>query len=219
VFLKPLKESAATNLLVWTATRQQSYELDPPGDLASMNVLVRNAPPSVQTTKAQSATLEPPSDQEIQRIANLVLTQAMIGAENISRDGIKTSQDHIAVEIEQVFRTKDALYLRYSIANLTKHPFRVTTPDIYALSPSEQPISLVSLRDHQLSPQMVSGLKIGARSSLPIMSAESRIQDLAPGEKTTGVISIRSGQLNPPQLYELHFGNDQDRPVTVQAVL
>lgn len=219
VFLKPLKEGASTNLFVWTATRQQSYELDPAGDLSKMNVLIRNLPSSAQSREGQNALLEEPSDREIQRIASLVLTQALIGTEAISREGIKTEQDRVEVNLEQVFRAKDALYLRYSIANLTKHPFRVTAPDIYALTPSQIPISLVSLRDHQLPQPTVDSFKIATKTNLPVVSAELQIRDLAPGQKTAGVVSIKGSQANPPQLYELEFGKDQNRTISVRAVL
>ena len=44
VFIKPLKDGVSTNLFIWTASRQIAYEIDPAGDLAKMNVIVRNAP-------------------------------------------------------------------------------------------------------------------------------------------------------------------------------
>ena len=34
VFVKPLREGVSTNLFVWTASRELSYELDPAGQLA-----------------------------------------------------------------------------------------------------------------------------------------------------------------------------------------
>jgi hypothetical protein len=219
VFLKPLKEGASTNLFIWTATRQQSYELDPAGDLSKMNVLVRNLPSSTPSRTAQNKSPEEPSDREIQRIASLVLPQALIGAEGISHEGIKTEQNHIEVDLEQVFRARDALYLRYSIANLTKHPFRVTTPNVYSLSPSRLAISLESLRDHQLPRQTADSFEIQAKTNLPVTNAEFQAQDLAPGQKAIGVVSIKGSWANPPELYELQFGNDQDQPVTVRAVL
>jgi type IV secretory pathway VirB9-like protein len=46
VFVMPLREKVATNLFVWTASRQLSYELDPAGQLATMDVVVRNDPPA-----------------------------------------------------------------------------------------------------------------------------------------------------------------------------
>ena len=44
VFVKPLREGVSTNLFVWTASRELSYELDPAGQLAAMDVLVRTEP-------------------------------------------------------------------------------------------------------------------------------------------------------------------------------
>ena len=46
VFVKPLREGVSTNLFVWTASRELSYELDPAGQLRAMDVLVRTEPAS-----------------------------------------------------------------------------------------------------------------------------------------------------------------------------
>ena len=53
VFVKPLREGVSTNLFVWTASRELSYELDPAGQLAAMDVLVRTDPPPNPHTSAQ----------------------------------------------------------------------------------------------------------------------------------------------------------------------
>ena len=53
VFVKPLREGVSTNLFVWTASRELSYELDPAGQLAAMDVLVRTEPaPNPHTQRA-----------------------------------------------------------------------------------------------------------------------------------------------------------------------
>src|SRR5260370_37395731 len=44
VFIKPLREGVSTNLFIWTTAPQLTYEIDPVGDVAQMNVIVRNAP-------------------------------------------------------------------------------------------------------------------------------------------------------------------------------
>ncbi len=95
----------------------------------------------------------------------------------------------------------------------------MTTPDVGSLLPTAQPISLLSLRDHQISSQTLASFKAKPGTSLPVLEGESMTRDLAPGEKTTGVISIRHGAGNPPQIFQLHFGADQGGPLVVQAVL
>jgi hypothetical protein len=82
VFVKPLREGVSTNLFVWTASRELSYELDPVGKLATMDVLVRTEPAPNPHTSARAAA--EPSDAEIRKIASLVLTQAIMGS-RISR--------------------------------------------------------------------------------------------------------------------------------------
>ena len=217
VFIKPLREGVSTNLFVWTASRQISYELDPAGPLATMDVLIRTepAPKPIAIARASGEA----TSAEIRKIASLVLAQAMMGVEDIAHDSSKPSSDQVRVDLEQVYRAKDQIYIRYSITNQTKAPFRLTTPDVYAPLPTQRPISLMSLRNHQLSPQTFGAFKAKLGSSLTVVQAESTIRDLAPGQKTTGVLSIGSSQSNPPQLYQLNFGTDQGRSLTVEAVL
>jgi hypothetical protein len=217
VFVMPLREKVSTNLFVWTASRQVSYELDPAGQLATMDVLIRNEPPADQHKNALNP--EEITDAEVRKIASLVLTQELMGVQDIAHDPQKAPSESVQIHLEQVYRAKDQLYIRYSVTNQTKAPFRVTTPDVSAPLPMQQPISLIGLRNHQLSPQTFMAFKAKQGSTLPVVQAESVARDLAPGEKTIGVIGIRSSQNNPPQLYQLNFGADRGRPLTVEAVL
>ena len=217
VFIKPLQDGVSTNLFVWTATRELSYELDPAGQVAQMDVLVRAEPnPASQAAKLTSAG---PSDADIQKIASLVLTQTLSGVEDISHDVGKQPADRINVDLEQVFRAKDRIYVRYSITNLTKASFRVLPPDVFVSKPTQQPISLVSLKNHQLTSRTFSAFK--ARRISPVGAAQSGsgARDLAPGEKTTGVVSVGVSTTDRPQLYQFDFGANQNGPVRVEAVL
>jgi hypothetical protein len=217
VFVKPLQQGVSTNLFVWTATRELSYELDPAGQLAAMDVLVRAEPAPKPHTTAQAAA--EPSDAEIRKIASLVLTQTMMGVEDVAHDSEKRAPNRVEISIEQVYRAKDRIYIRYSVANQANAPFRVTTPDVYAPLPTEQPISLVSLRNHQIASQTFAAFKAKQGSTVAVVQAESVARDLAPGDKTTGVISIEISAGNAPQIYQLNFGADQSGPLKVEAVL
>src|SRR5580658_5552930 len=217
VFVKPLREGVSTNLFVWTASRELSYELDPAGQLAAMDVLVRTDPPP-NPQKTSQAAVEP-SDVEIRKIASLVLTQAMMGVEDIAHDADKRAADRVEVTLDQVYRAKDQIYIRYSVVNQSQVPFRVTTPDVSAPLPTEQPVSLVSLKNHQITSRTFAAFKVKQGSSLPVVQAESVTRDLAPGEKTTGVISIGSSPATVPQIYQLNFGADQSGSLKVEAVL
>jgi hypothetical protein len=217
VFVKPLREGVSTNLFVWTASRELSYELDPAGQLAAMDVLVRTDPAPILHTNTQAAA--EPSDAEIRKVASLILTQAMMGIEDIAHDGDKRPADRVQVTLEQVYRAKGRMYIRYSVVNQTKAPFRVTTPDVSAPLPTEEPVSLLSLKNHQITSSTFAAFKVKQGSNLPIVQAESVTRDLASGEKTTGVISIGSSPATEPQIYQLSFGADQNGSLLVEAVL
>ena len=217
IFLKPLREGVSTNLFVWTASRELSYELDPAGQLAQMDVLVRAEPvPNPHTTTQASAE---PSDAEIRKIGSLVLTQAMMGVEEIVHDAEKHGTGRVEVDLEQVYRAKDRIYIRYSVTNKSKAPFRVTTPDVCAPVPTEQPVSLLSLRNHQITSRTLTAFKAKQISGIEVIEAEAAARDLAPGAKTAGVISIGTSTGNPPQIYQLNFGADQNGSLKVEAVL
>jgi hypothetical protein len=221
VFLKPAREKESTNLFIWTATRQLSYELDPAGDVASLNVVICELPPSgAQATVGQTASLGAAHDDaEIQKIASVVLTQAMLGSQDIAHDEPKVARGRVNVELNQVFRGKEATYIRYSIANTTDHPYRVTTPDVAAMLPTQMPAPLASLRNHQLRQSFADDFKAKRGQPLTVVSADISAKDLAPGQSVTGVVGVRNAQTNPPQLFELHFGTDSTLPVTAEAVL
>lgn len=217
VFIEPLREGVSTNLFIWTESRQLTYELNPAGQLATMDVLIRTEP--AQKSRPVASASAEPSDVEIHKIASLVLAQAMLGVQDIARDGHRSVADRVEVDLEQVYRAKDQLYIRYSITNQTKEPFRLTTPDVSAPLPTQLPISLLGLRNHQLSTQTFDAFKAKPGSSFTVAQTESVARDLAPGQRTTGVLSIESTEGNPPQIFQLNFGSDHGKPLTVEAVL
>ena len=142
-----------------------------------------------------------------------------MGVEDIAHDADKRPADRVQVTLDQVYRAKDRMYIRYSVVNQTKTPFRVTTPDVSAPLPTEQPVSLLSLRNHQITSKTFAAFKAKQGSNLPVAQADSLTRDLAPGEKTTGVIGIGSSTAAVPQIYQLSFGADQNGPLKVEAVL
>jgi hypothetical protein len=219
VFVMPLREKVSTDLFVWTASRQLSYELDPAGQLVTMDVLIRNDPPA--NTHTATPPSSEPTDAEIHKIASLVLAQTMMGVQDIAHDSVKPKSiaGRVEVALEQVYRSKDQLYIRYSIDNQSNAPFRLTTPDVSTLLPTQRPMSLLGLVNHQLSAQIFAAFEAKPGSSLTVIQADSAERDLAPGKRTTGVVSVGSPQGNPPEIYQLNFGYDQNRPLMAEAVL
>lgn len=214
VLLQPLKESATTNLILWTASRQISYELDAPGDVAKMNVLVRNLPASAR------AAVDAPSAKERQQIAAAATTQAMLGAQDIvAAQPVKLSTTEVSAAILHVLHTGEGTYLGYQIVNHSTTPFRVTTPSITRLSPSQTPVSLLALRNHELSPQTLSGFKAKPDETATSVAGESIETDVLPGASTTGYVLVHTNTGIAPEIYQLNFGSSASGSLVETVVI
>jgi Conjugal transfer protein len=205
VFVKPLKPGVSTDLFVWTASRRFAYELEPAGEVKNMNFAIDSPAPAPK--------LIPDSHEQMTKVADMLLTKALLGAERIDSSGIKDAKDRITVRVEQVFESSNTLYIHYSISNLTSQPYRVLAPTIHQLLPSAPAVSLPSFAHSQLSERMVRKLGQTRRIMLPVANAEIERGDLAPGQHTRGVIAIRQ-QFNGPTVFELVFADRGDHHVT-----
>jgi len=78
VFVKPIKSGAATDLFVWTASRRFAYELEITQEVKNMNFAIDSAQP------APAPTPKPVVDTETDQFADVVLTRALLGTENIN---------------------------------------------------------------------------------------------------------------------------------------
>jgi len=214
VLLQPLKDGASTNLLLWTATRQVSYELDAPGDVHKMNVLVRSVPAS-----ATSST-DVNTEKERQQIAAAATTEAMLGAQKIVRDQpSKSPTNGITASIVGVLHTSDGIYLQYEISNHSTAPFRVSMPAVSPLIPTQAPISLLALRNHQLSTQTLSSFKAKPNGGSVTISGKTPQSDVAPGSSTTGYVLIRAFNNSTPEIYQIDFGASASGPLVETVVI
>jgi hypothetical protein len=214
VLLLPHKDGVPTNLILWTASRQVSYELDAPGDVARMNILVKNLPASVRASSVA------PSEKEREQIAATAMTQAMLGAQDIVADQPpRVSSDAVTASIVRVLHTSDGTYLQYRIVNHSKAPFRVTTPTVAQRTPTQTPVSLLALRNHQLTPQMVSSFKAKAYGPSSEVSGQILQSDVQPGASTSGYVLIRALTNSAPELYQLDFGSTTAGPLVETVVI
>jgi hypothetical protein len=209
VFIKPLKAGASTDLFVWTDSRRFTYELEPPGEVKSMNFAVDNRTPPPK--------LVPDSSSRMEEIADMMLSRALLGAERVDSTSIKDEKGRITVRIEHVFQSRNTLYIHYSVRNQSPQPYRVATPAVAEVLAPKTTISVMSLQHTQLDGQVLHKLgKLGERPLTPTR-AETRKEDLQPGEETHGVVAIRE-QVPGPAIFQLTFGTEGRRKVQATAV-
>jgi len=200
VFVKPVKSGAATDLFVWTASRRFAYELEITQEVKDMNFAIDTAQP------APAPVPKPVVETDTDQFADVVLTRALIGAEEIKQRSTHKAKGQINVRVEEVFRTRNTVYVHYRIENNSGLFYRLNTPQAYQLQPDESPISLASLTHTQLDRAMLEELGDTRELALPVAHAEAEADDLHPSETTQGVVSIRK-DLKSPAVVQLVFGD------------
>jgi hypothetical protein len=209
VFIKPLKPSAATDLFVWTASRRFTYELEPTGEVKDMNFAVDNPAPAPKPVKESRAQMD--------EIADMMLTRALLGVERINNTYIKDTKGRMTVRVERVFRSQSTLYIQYSIHNLTDRPYRVVALGVSELSTLRPSISVDSLTHTQLNQQVLQKFGELKQRSVTVAHAEAQQADLQPGEESQGIVAIRE-QVRTPTILQLTFGPEGQHPVDAVLV-
>lgn len=210
VLIKPMKPGASTDLFVWTATRRFTYELDPPGEAKNMNY-------AIDSPTVSKPVPSPTPDAQMGEIADMVLTRAFLGAERIDSSTVKDKRGSVVVRVEDVFRSANGLYVRYSVTNLTTQPYRVQRPSISQLFSLHPRVSVLGLENSQLDSEILNKLRGEKRSPLSPASSEVSKENLGPGEMTRGIVILRQ-QLTSPTVLELAFPDAGDRHVTAAFV-
>jgi len=198
VFVKPIKSGAATDLFVWTASRRFAYELEITQEVKDMNFAIDTAQPA--PAPAPKPVVETDTDQ----FADVVLTRALMGAEEIKQTSARKAKGQVSVRVEQVFRTRSTVYIHYTIENNSGLFYRVNPPEAYQLKADDPPISLTSLTHTQLDRATLEELGDTHALALPVAHAEAEAEDLHPGETTQGVVPIRQ-DLKSPVVVQLVF--------------
>jgi len=199
VFVKPMKSGAATDLFVWTASRRFAYELETTEEVKNMNFAIDTAQPA--------PVPKPPVNTQTDQLADVMLTRALLGAEEINQIRARSAKNQISVRVEQVFRTRTTTYIHYTIENHTISVYRVNSPHAHQLQTDQSVISLPSLVHKQLDKSMTD--KLGAVQEIPlsVAHAESESPEVQPGEETQGVIAIRQ-DLKSPAVVQLVFDDE-----------
>jgi hypothetical protein len=207
VFIKPLTAGASTDLFVWTASRRFAYELEPPGEVSSMNFAIDRQLPN--KPPAQTAQLDD--------VADMMFTRALLGAERVDSSSIGNEKGRVTVRIEHVFQSRSTLYIHYSAINLSHQPYRISDPVVTQAVAPKAAISLLAIPRTQLDKHLLNKVgELSERPTSPVRSEFSK-EDIQPGEEAQGVIAIRE-RVATPTIFHLTFSPQRWRKVDALMV-
>ena len=161
-----------------------------------MNFAIDGARPA----RPPKGVVDPDTDQFV----DVVLTRALLGAEEIKHKNFRKVKGQVNVRVEQVLHTRTSVYIHYTIENNSSLSYRLNAPEAYQLRTDDSLLPLARLAHTQLDRAKREALGDTPELSLPVIHAEAEVEYLHPGETTQGVLPIRQA-LKSPTVVELVF--------------
>ena len=188
VFIKPLKVGQSTNLMVWTEHQMSTYELEAPGDVKSMSSVIDETATPLPQSQSQNAEAEREAKQ---RIADSVIGTTLLSASPVISRDIRPVQDIVSVQIKEVVRSGNSLYVRFAVTNTSTHPYRVISPNVFSIVPSKNEQLVGALRNYQIPEKTASqsSLTDRAGSGARYSAAEAGCRARGDGGRCAGARS------------------------------
>jgi hypothetical protein len=205
VFVQPTEADAATNLFIWTASERLNYELEPAGNVASMDFAVDQMP----LVQPKPASVTPPQPSP---------TDVLLAGKPVRLESRKPSRKPVEVVIRDLYQGDGCVLVRYAIRNRGNHSYDVSTPQVYAMTGAHYPQSLYTLVDSQLGEEEAAHLTAKQQTPVPVLEGHVQFAHLAPGEESLGVVAVRLPSTTEPTVLRFQFANDDREQVAAFLV-
>jgi hypothetical protein len=205
VFVQPTEADAATNLFIWTASERLNYELEPAGNVASMDFAVDQMP----LVKPKPASVAQPQPSP---------TDVLLAGKPVKLESRKPSKKPVEVVIRDLYQGDGCVLVRYAIHNRGNHSYDVSTPRVFAMTGARYPQSLYTLVDSQLGEEEAAHLTAKQQTPVPVLEGHVQSAHLAPGEESLGVVVVRLPSTTEPTVLRFQFANDDREQVAAFLV-
>jgi Conjugal transfer protein len=219
VFIKPVKNGLATNLMVWTEHQFSAYELAAPGPVSDMTIVLDESKSPVPKTTASSEAGEKAAAEQQQRISDSIIGSTLLDATPVVAHGLHPAKDFVSVVINEVVRDKDSVYIRFAVTNNSPHPYRILSPTVLAITPQRNVNLVPALKDLQISDQVLAQFQSVQTDPVTVRGYSVSNRDVDPGKTVEGVLTIQPKEVDKPVVYEFVFANDGKHPTSAAAVL
>lgn len=218
VFIQPLQEGAATNLFIWTGSTRLNYELVPAiSDAGQMDF-------AIDYRQLQAVSQPSPKPNEI--AVSTVPNDMLLNSIPVRLVGAAAAPKASLVQIRDVYRKQDEVFVRYSIENRSEKTFRTGRPTVVSLSAPRFDTSLWALQNSQLGIEYSSRLRSqGEPVPVKVTHSEPTIAEVAPGQARVGVITLQlpatagEPKKNQPTVLQFVFPLDRAGQLTATLVL
>jgi hypothetical protein len=219
VFIKPLKGGQATNLMVWTEHQMSTYELEAPGDVRAMSSVIDETAPELSQSQSQRAAAQEADREAKQLITDSVIGSTLLAANPVISRDIEPAKDYVSVQIKEVVRSGNSLYVRFAVTNSSDHPYRVIAPNVFTIVPSRKEQLVDALRNCQIADKTTDKFQAHQSAQVKVRGTALPKQDVAPGGTVEGVLALDRTDNQSAGIYQFVFGDDGEHRIQATAVL
>ena len=219
VFIKPVKNGLATNLLVWTEHQFSAYEIEAPGPVSEMTFVLDESKSSVPEATASSGAAEKAAAEERQHITDSIIGSTLLDATPVVAHGLHPAKDFVSVVINEVVRDKNSIYVRFAVTNNSPHPYRILSPAVLAITPQRNANLVSTMKGLQISDQVLLQFQSAQTEPVTVRGYSVPTRDVDPGKTVEGVLTFQPNEADTPEVYEFVFANDGNHPISATAVL
>ena len=211
VILEPERAGVQTNLLVWTASQQLVYEVQPASETSEWPFVIRES--------FAPSPLPPPGPTLAEAMA---LRDSSHGAFLLSMRNITVCRDTkkgkgVHMWAEQVGEDHFSYYVRMTAVNKTKHPYRITTPDVNHIIPAFGAKIALSSVNQQLTDKQFSRIKLYDSEGVASHGSTLTSSDLEPKESVSWVMAV-SKVGHPVAIYQFTLPPDGKKRVQAAVI-
>lgn len=207
IALRPLKPGVETNLIVWTHSMKQVYEILPAGDPRG-DLYVKTALPN----KDEAAKAEERAKEDDQLILTALGHTRIIDSRALKMDG-----KQVDVLIRSVTETKDSFYVRIAVRNSPNHPYSVVDPVVEYLEPSFAAGTPMSYIGQMIPDAVLQQFGFYTTTQLPLRSSTLQPTTLAPKQYVQWEFAFKKPH-KVPGIFRFRFPTDDGSSVSATAV-
>jgi hypothetical protein len=209
VFIEPTEAGVSTDLFIWTKSGRENYELEPAGPVSTMDFVI--------DTHAADPLPAPKSKAKIPVDPVKAALEGMLGGTPVRQENWKTRKRRIQVMVGDLFEANRELFIRYSIDNRTKKPYRPGTPRVALLNGARARAALVGRAYTQLSAAEAGDLT-QVQTPLAVTAHAAQAKTVLAGHETVGVVAVKYAGLRPA-IVRLEFRDQHGRTVSALVVI
>lgn len=206
VFVQPTDSDASTNLFIWTASERLNYELEPAGDVASMDFAIDQIP------------LPQPKPVSVPQPPQPSPTEILLGGKAVRIASARPSHKPVEVTIRDLYEKDGRLLVRYAVCNRGTHVYEMRAPRVYELAGVHSPQSLYSLVGSQLGDRESEHVTAQQETRIPVLESQVQSARVAPGEESLGVVAFRVPSSTGPTVLRFEFPDDDGQQIAALLV-